>query len=84
MSVTSSPEVFFTETVKVNVPPGSSIEVGLAVLVTSIVGATSVIVTSAVSKSVAVVSSSSVTTALTRSVATSPALPETAPVKVQV
>src|ERR687888_2297385 len=70
-------EVFFTSTVKVTGPPGSLTEVGEAVLVTVMDGATSFTVTVASSEPVAGVFSSSLTVAVAVSVSEYPALPDT-------
>ena len=75
--------MFSTFTSKVTFPPGSGNEVGLAVFVTSIAAATSVIVTVASSWSETGLPSSSVPEAVTTSVWLLPALPLTAPVNEQ-
>ncbi len=82
--MTGSGEVFFTETAKVTVPPGVVTVVGVASLVTSIVGFTSLTVTVALASSETAVCSSSWPAAVTVSVSESPASPLTVAVKVQV
>ena len=71
----STADVFFTETAKVTVPPGSWIEVGVADLVTTIELGRFVIVTVASSLSETGLPSSSVPEAVTTSVCELPALP---------
>ena len=84
MIVTESTiDVFLTETAKVTVPPGSWIEVGVAVFVTAIELGTFVIVTVASSWPETGLPSSSVPEAVTTSVWLLPALPLTAPVNAQ-
>src|SRR5919197_6576031 len=74
-------EVFFTSTVKVTDPPGSFTEVGEAVLVTVMDGATSFTVTVASSEPGTGVFSSSLTVAVAGSVFEYPALADTVAVK---
>ncbi len=81
---TGSGEVFRTTMPNDTVPPGSGIEVGLAVLRTVMVGFTSAMRTSSRATLTAWLPSSSDSSASTKSVSTSPALPVTASTKLQV
>ncbi len=82
-SVIGSGEVFSTSTVNVTGPPGSGISVGLGVLLNSMVGSTSLIVTLASSLSLRALPSSSLPLAVMVSVSMSPASPVTFALKEQ-